>query len=123
LTLPDMHFVSLVPAMEGLIVPSKFYGIAAAGRPSLFIGDLNGEIAAIIKEYNCGVSARVGDANEVARQITRLSENAQLTDAMGRAARRAYDEKYNKKQSIDAWRELLHQKLANRSQVMKLSIE
>ena len=29
----DVHLVSLVPKLEGLIVPSKFYGIAAAGRP------------------------------------------------------------------------------------------
>ncbi len=36
----DAHFVSLLPALEGLIVPSKLYGILAAGRPVVFIGDL-----------------------------------------------------------------------------------
>lgn len=29
----DVHLVSLDPRLEGFIVPSKFYGIAAAGRP------------------------------------------------------------------------------------------
>jgi len=29
----DLHLVSLLPALEGKIVPSKFYGIAAAERP------------------------------------------------------------------------------------------
>ena len=35
LSAPDVHWISLKPEMEGLIVPSKFYGVAAAGvRPS-----------------------------------------------------------------------------------------
>jgi hypothetical protein len=41
--------VSLDPALEGLIVPSKFYGIAAAGRPTIFIGAENGEIARLLE--------------------------------------------------------------------------
>ena len=34
----DVHLVSLLPAIEGLIVPSKTYGILAAGRPLVFGG-------------------------------------------------------------------------------------
>src|SRR5580704_805766 len=32
LCVPDVHWISLLPQVEGLIVPSKIYGIAAAGR-------------------------------------------------------------------------------------------
>jgi len=32
----------LLPAMEGLVMPSKFYGILAAGRPVIIIGDPDG---------------------------------------------------------------------------------
>ena len=28
----DVHWISLKPELEGLIVPSKFYGVAAAGK-------------------------------------------------------------------------------------------
>jgi hypothetical protein len=38
LTVPDVHLISLRPSLEGLMVPSKFYGIAAAGRPVLYLG-------------------------------------------------------------------------------------
>ncbi len=41
----DIHLVTLLPAFEGLIVPSKFYAAAAAGRAVIFIGDPDGEIA------------------------------------------------------------------------------
>ena len=54
LGLANLHLVSLNPKLEGLIVPSKFYGIAAAGRPTLFIGAPNGEIARLIDETGCG---------------------------------------------------------------------
>ena len=45
LNVPDVHWVTLDPLMEGSIVPSKFYGILAAGKPTIFVGDPNGELA------------------------------------------------------------------------------
>src|SRR5262249_20173242 len=45
LCVPDVHLVCLRTDMEGLVVPSKFYGVLAAGRPCLFIGDPEGEVA------------------------------------------------------------------------------
>jgi hypothetical protein len=35
-------------------VPSKFYGIAAAGRPTIFVGSPFGEIARTLAHYRCG---------------------------------------------------------------------
>ncbi len=37
LSLPDVHLVSLDPRFEGLLYPSKVYGIRAAGRPLLWL--------------------------------------------------------------------------------------
>ena len=54
LSVADVHLVSLRPELEGLIVPSKFYGIAAAGRPTIFVGDKDGEIAQLIARHACG---------------------------------------------------------------------
>jgi hypothetical protein len=42
---PDAHWISLKPQLEGLMVSSKFYGIAAAGRPNIAITAKDGEIA------------------------------------------------------------------------------
>jgi glycosyltransferase involved in cell wall biosynthesis len=38
LSTADVHLVCLRPDLEGAVVPSKFYGVAAAGRPTIFIG-------------------------------------------------------------------------------------
>lgn len=42
LSLPDIHIVSLDERLEGLIVPSKFVGVLATGRPVLWIGRCRG---------------------------------------------------------------------------------
>ena len=55
LTLPDVHLISLLPSLEGLIFPSKFYGAAAAGRPVAFIGPINGEIADELALSECEI--------------------------------------------------------------------
>ncbi len=54
----DVHWLSLHPRLEGLIVPSKFYGIAAAGRPIVMIGDGDGEIARLVRQHRCGITIK-----------------------------------------------------------------
>jgi glycosyltransferase involved in cell wall biosynthesis len=65
LSVPDVHLVSLQAALEGLVVPSKFYGIAAVGRPTIFVGDPSGEIPAILAEAGCGAIAPIGDIDHL----------------------------------------------------------
>ncbi len=54
LCVPDIHLISLYPELEGLIVPSKYYGILAAGRPVIFVGRKDGEIARMVYDAGCG---------------------------------------------------------------------
>lgn len=68
----DAHLVVLRPELEGLIVPSKFYGIAAAGRPVLFIGSPDGEVASLIASSESGAQIDPGDGEELAAAILRL---------------------------------------------------
>ena len=49
LTVPDVHLVTL-REWEGLVVPSKLYGVLAAGRPVVFIGDPEGDVAQIVRD-------------------------------------------------------------------------
>src|SRR5262249_41749606 len=73
LSAADVHLVSLRPVLEGLIVPSKFYGICAAGRPTLFIGDGDGEIARLIRRHDCGRSVCAGDGAGLAQTVLELA--------------------------------------------------
>ena len=83
LSVPDVHFVSLRPTMEELIVPSKFHGIAAAGRPVIDIGDPDGEIARIVDREQCGWNFCIGEVGPLVRYILGLSQKRHEVEEAG----------------------------------------
>ena len=103
LTLPDVHLVSLRPVFEGLVVPSKFYGIAAAGRPCVFIGDADGEIAQLLREDDCGLTVPDGDGAALAEAILELRNNTLRAQAMGAAARRMFEARFDLPVALARW--------------------
>ena len=107
LSAADVHLVSLRPEMEGLVVPSKIYGIAAAGRPAIFIGDADGEIARVIARYDFGRSVTQGDGPGLARAILDLAEQPDVCRAMGERARQAFEKDFDKPAAADRWQRLL----------------
>lgn len=107
LSVPDVHLVTLRPEMEGLIVPSKFYGIAAAGRPTIFLGDLDGEIARNIKAFDCGVAVLPDDAEGLVNAIKTYAADPALLARHGANARKMAVEYFDLKVSVAKWRELL----------------
>lgn len=107
LSVPDVHLVTLQAGMEGLVLPSKFYGIVAAGRPVIFVGDSHGEIARIIEEAQCGVAVQRGDWIALVSQLKRLESDPKLCSELGQNARRLFDMKYQKPLAMQAWKELL----------------
>jgi glycosyltransferase involved in cell wall biosynthesis len=108
LTVPDVHVVSLLPSLEGLIVPSKIYGILAAGRPVLFIGDKDGEVARLITAAGCGESIAPGAADDGVTYVRDLARNRARLQKESVSARRAFDQRYDMPLALGAWEELLH---------------
>ncbi len=103
----DIHLVSLRPELEGLIVPSKFYGVAAAGRPTIFIGSREGEIGRIIEQEKCGLSVAPGDGEGLAKQIEALASDTETRRAMGRAARTLFEQRFDRPIALASWRQAL----------------
>jgi glycosyltransferase involved in cell wall biosynthesis len=102
-----VHLVSLIPALEGFIVPSKFYGILAAGRPVVFIGDPDGELARIIRATGSGVVVGTGEGAELASAIRRLQRDDGERQAMSLAARQLMDDRYTVNRGVAIWAEIL----------------
>ena len=107
LSVPDVHLVSLCPEVEGLVVPSKFYGIAAAGRPTLFVGDQDGEIAHLIREVQCGIAIGVGDVSGLVATIGLLKSDSSLYRKYCENARRVFEERFEKRIALAAWNKVL----------------
>ena len=103
----DVHWVSLLPTLEGLIVPSKLYGILAAGHPVIFIGDSDGEVARLIGPAKVGVTVAIGDAPELARQIVALKSDSGRRESMGRNGYRLYRDQFTPQRALTRWCEIL----------------
>jgi len=103
----DLHLVSLLPTVEGYIVPSKFYGIAAAGRPIAFVGDPAGEIGQLVRRFDCGAVYRPGDGAGLALFILALMEQPQRADRLGANARAALESHFSQARALGLWNELL----------------
>lgn len=99
----DVHIASLLPELEDFIVPSKFYGILAAGRPVVFVGDPQGELASIIRDAHCGLVVGVTESTELAAALSRLRESPGSCEAMGKRARELLKMRYDTKYGIEKW--------------------
>ncbi len=107
LSVPDVHIVSLLPELESLIVPSKIYGITAVARPTIFIGDPDGEIARLIARHRCGRTVPAGDGGALTEAIRELAAAPSLCDEMGARARRAFEAAFDKRIAVVQWDALL----------------
>jgi len=85
----DAFLVGLKSGIEGYIVPSKVYGILAAGRPYIAAIDPSAEPAAIIREYGCGLLAAPGDPGALADAIAAMHDDPDASRLMGQRARAA----------------------------------
>jgi glycosyltransferase involved in cell wall biosynthesis len=99
----DAHWLSLNPKLEGLIVPSKFYGIAAAGKPIIVIGDKDGEIARLVQQHGCGIVIAPGDAEALVDALRLLSNTPETISEMGRRARAMLDGHFTRQQALQRW--------------------
>ena len=107
LGIADIHLVVLNKKMTGLIVPSKFYGICAAGKPVIFVGDNIGEIPEIVNSTESGVTVEQGDGDRLAELILRFKNNADIGKNMGANARKIFDERFSVDIALSEWEKTL----------------
>ena len=103
----DAHLVSLDPACEGLIQPSKIYGILASGRPALFLGSPRGSVVGLLRQHAAGIALDMGDPATWRPAIEALIGDTARLAAMGANARRAHERHYAQAQALAAWRDVL----------------
>ncbi len=103
----DIGLVSLGEGHEGLSVPSKTYGIMAAGVPVVAVMSSSSEIAMMIQEEKCGVVVKPGDSEGLAAAILSLYNDRKRLSLMAANARLAIENKYNLNAAAEAYCDLL----------------
>lgn len=107
LSAADVHLVTLQPSLEGLIVPSKFYGIIAVARPVIFIGAPDGEIARLIGESGCGYVVEPGDSAMLIDRIRHLAAHREEAAAMGQRGLATYASQFAPELALADWERIL----------------
>lgn len=100
----SVGIVSLLPGCTGVAVPSKAFGVLAAGRPVIALMDPRSEVAELVAEHDCGIVVEPGDAEGLTAAIRRLADDAGLCRVMGERARRSIDERYSLHAAAVAYR-------------------
>ena len=101
------HLVTLAEGLAGLSVPSKTYGILAAGRPVIFVGDPGSDIARLVAEHNCGAVVRTGQATQLAGIITAWANEPDAMAKLGDDARALFVRRFDRPQAVAAYAESL----------------
>lgn len=96
LSAADVHLITQAPGTTGLIVPSKFYGILAAGRPSIYIGPDDTEVALSIREDHLGTVLAIGQVHELLAAIRALQSNPAAQLDMQAHARTILTQRYSR---------------------------
>ena len=94
-------------ACLGSVVPSKVYGLLAAGRPVLFIGPEQSTVAQIIQHFDCGWHVNCGDTESLLTLLRTLSENKTVIEQAGYRARQAYLQHYDLRPGVSRICELI----------------
>lgn len=107
LSAPDVHLVSLRPEWSGIVVPSKFFGILAVGRPVLFDGGENSSIALWIREHKLGWVLKPDNLEEVAKDLLQFSQDNHRKTEMFHHCYQVYQSYFSRKVITDRWYEEL----------------
>jgi colanic acid biosynthesis glycosyl transferase WcaI len=107
LAAPDIHLLSLIPSWTGLVVPSKFFGALAAGRPVLFSGSPDSSIAEWIMTFDLGWVLTPENVESIAAQVVSYVNDEARVVATKQRCRAVYQAYFSREASLDHMHTLL----------------
>jgi glycosyltransferase involved in cell wall biosynthesis len=109
LALGDVHLVTLRAGCERLVFPSKLYGIAAVGRPVVFIGPRDCELARLVVERAFGFAFTRDEVSAMADLLRQLAADPARGTALGHAAAEFSRAEGRLDHAVAAWERLLRE--------------
>jgi glycosyltransferase involved in cell wall biosynthesis len=107
LSAANVSLVTEDPRVVGLLVPSKTYGILASGRPIIFVGSSESDVAAVVRGADCGDVVGADEPRALAAAIVRLKNDPEEAGRRGARARGAAEQSYSRQRATKAWSDLL----------------
>jgi colanic acid biosynthesis glycosyl transferase WcaI len=88
----DAHVITVKRGLEGVVVPSKLYGILTAGKPVVALAAEESDVVTLGKEKGFGVAANPEDAEGFAACVRELVRDKEKVARLGNAAATAAPE-------------------------------
>jgi glycosyltransferase involved in cell wall biosynthesis len=107
LSTADVHVVGLARGLAGYVVPSRVYGILAAGRPVIAATDPESETAQLVAEIGCGVVVPPGNAFALAAAIRAAHDGEYDLKGMGKRARAFAEAEADRSIAVGRYRAVL----------------
>jgi colanic acid biosynthesis glycosyl transferase WcaI len=99
----DIHLVSTSPSYTGVVVPSKFFGSLAAGRPVLFAGSRDSAIAHWIREHQVGWVLDGETLPQMAQELRRLAKDTRELQVLNQRCRAVYLNHFSLEKTMNQW--------------------
>jgi len=103
----SIAIVTLRSELEGLMIPSKIYGIMASGKPVIFIGSSEGEIARIVKEADCGFCVSPEATEKLKALVLSLYDDLPLVKRLGENAREYFETHFERAEQTSKYVRLI----------------
>jgi len=103
LSAADIHLVSLRPEWTGLVVPSKFFGSLAAGRPVLFAGSRESCLAQLIREHGVGWILDESSLETVAAELLQLAQEPDRLRQLQHRCHQVYHQHFSQRLVTESW--------------------
>jgi glycosyltransferase involved in cell wall biosynthesis len=110
----NLHVVGLARGLAGYIVPSRMWGVLAAGRPVIAAAEDDSETAAVVRATGCGLVVPPGDPFRLARAIRDCHDGRYDLDEMGRRARVFAETETDRSIAVARYRDVLEEIRAGR---------
>jgi len=89
LAAPDAHLITIKRGLEGVVVPSKMYGILAAGKPIVAVAPPETDVVMLGTRLGFGIAAEPEHSAELIEKIRVLAGDPGRVKAMALAAKTA----------------------------------
>jgi putative colanic acid biosynthesis glycosyltransferase WcaI len=109
LSTADVHVVGLARGLAGYVVPSRVYGILAAGRPVIAATDPESETAQLVAQVGCGVIVPPGDPFALAAAMRAAHDGEYDLAEMGRRARAFAEAESDRTIAVQRYRDVLRE--------------
>lgn len=118
----DVHVVSLNREWTGTVVPSKFFGALATGRPVLFCGSPDSSLARWIEEFDLGWVLHDGNTRSIADQLLAYAASPAQQEEMRKRCFHTYHAHFSRRMQMKKWDNILRSLLSRGPSIEQLGL-